>query len=46
MTLACFGDGDASLFYKTGGGMVGGIGHESVRKAAKELTVLARRCPT
>ncbi|MFL6197358.1 MAG: hypothetical protein ACJ75H_24440 [Thermoanaerobaculia bacterium] len=43
VTLACFADGDASLYYKTGGGMIGGIGHENVRKAAAEFTTLARK---
>jgi hypothetical protein len=42
VTLVCFADGDASLYYKTGGGMRGGIGHENVRKAAKEFVSLAR----
>jgi hypothetical protein len=41
VTLACFADGDARVYYKAGGGMVGGIGHESVRKAAKEFVALA-----
>jgi hypothetical protein len=43
VTLVCFADGDASLYYKTGGGMIGGIGHENVRKAAQEFTSLARK---
>lgn len=37
VTLACFADGDARVFYRTGGGMIGGISHESVRKIAKEF---------
>ena len=41
VTLACFGSGDASVFYQTGGGMVGGISHEPVRKAAKEFVAQA-----
>lgn len=41
VTLACFADGDAAVFYKTGGGMKGGIGHETVRNAAKEAVALA-----
>ncbi|HVT57041.1 MAG TPA: hypothetical protein VHR45_01460 [Thermoanaerobaculia bacterium] len=41
VTLACFADGDARVLYKTGGGMIGGISHESVRNAAKELIALA-----
>jgi hypothetical protein len=43
VTLACFADGNASLYYKTGGGMIGGISHENVRKAAQEFTTLARK---
>lgn len=42
VTLACFADGDARVFYKTGGGMIGGIGHESVRKIAKDFIGLAQ----
>lgn len=42
VTLACFADGDARVYYQTGGGMIGGIAHESVRKAAKELVALSR----
>jgi hypothetical protein len=43
VTLACFANGDARLYYKTGGGMVGGISHEKVRKAAQEFAALARK---
>jgi hypothetical protein len=43
VTLACFADGDAGLYYKTGGGMKGGLAHESVRKAAKEFVALAQK---
>ncbi len=43
VTLACYADGDASLVYQTGGGMVGGIGHESVRKAAKDFIALSHK---
>ncbi|HEY0513508.1 MAG TPA: hypothetical protein VGH73_16480 [Thermoanaerobaculia bacterium] len=43
VTLVCFADGNASLYYKTGGGMVGGVSHENVRKAAQEFTALARK---
>jgi hypothetical protein len=43
VTLAAFADGDARLYYKTGGGMVGGISHESVRKAAHEFVDLSRK---
>lgn len=43
VTLACFGDGNASLYYQSGGGMVGGIAHEPVRKAAKGCIALAQQ---
>lgn len=43
VTLVCFADGGASLYYKTGGGMIGGIGHENVRKAAQEFVSLTRK---
>src|SRR5262245_25828757 len=35
VTLACFADGDAKIFYQSGGGMIGGIAHETTRNAAK-----------
>ncbi|HSG41054.1 MAG TPA: hypothetical protein VLE27_15560 [Thermoanaerobaculia bacterium] len=40
VTLACFADGDAGVYYKTGGGMKGGIGHETVRNASREAIAL------
>ena len=43
VTLACFANGEANLYYRTGGGMVGGIAHENVRNAAKELVALAQQ---
>ena len=43
LTLACFADGDAGLYYQSGGGMKGGSAHENIRKAAKELMVLAQK---
>jgi hypothetical protein len=43
VTLVCFADGDARLYYKTGGGMVGGISHETVRKAAQDFTAMSRK---
>ncbi|HVR98482.1 MAG TPA: hypothetical protein VMW27_17845 [Thermoanaerobaculia bacterium] len=46
VTLACFADGNAGLYYQTGGGMVGGIAHESVRKAAKECILLTQKALT
>lgn len=43
VTLACFADGDARVYYKTGGGMVGGVSHESIRKASKDLIALTQK---
>jgi len=34
MSLVCFLTGDCSLYFSTGGGMIGGVGHQSVRTAA------------
>jgi hypothetical protein len=36
-TLTAFSSGDASLYYSTGGGVIGGIAHETVRAAARQL---------
>lgn len=41
VTLASFADGDAGVYYKTGGGMKGGIFHDNVRKAAREFVALS-----
>lgn len=41
--LACFANGDAGVYYQTGGGMKGGLAHESVRKASQELIALAEK---
>ncbi|HEX3126926.1 MAG TPA: hypothetical protein VH394_06325 [Thermoanaerobaculia bacterium] len=41
--LACFANGDAGVYYQTGGGMKGGLAHESVRKAVKDLIALAEQ---
>lgn len=41
LTLACFADGDAGLYYRSGGGMKGGIAHDNVRRVAKEFVALA-----
>ena len=43
VTLACFADGDAGIYYKTGGGMKGGGSHENVRRAAKQFITLSHR---
>jgi hypothetical protein len=40
-TLACFATGDASLYFSTGGGIIGGAGHESVRNSSKSFVSAA-----
>jgi hypothetical protein len=42
LTLACFADGDAGLYYQSGGGMKGGGAHENVRRASKAFVALAQ----
>lgn len=36
-TLVCIADGSASIYFSTGGGVIGGGGHESVRLAAMSM---------
>ena len=36
-TVVCFITGDASVYFSNGGGMIGGIAHETVRKAGLNL---------
>jgi hypothetical protein len=36
-TLTSFSSGDASLYFSKGGGVIGGIGHEPVRAAARQF---------
>jgi hypothetical protein len=43
VTLACFADGDARVYYKTGGGMIGGVSHENVRAASRDLVARAQK---
>lgn len=43
VTLACFADGDAGIYYKTGGGMKGGGSHETVRRAARQFIALSHK---
>lgn len=43
LTLACFANGDASLYYQNGGGMMGGLAHEPVRNAVKDFMGLAQK---
>jgi hypothetical protein len=40
-TLVALSDGNASLYLSTGGGYIGGIGHESVRTAAQRMVTVA-----
>jgi len=42
-SLVCYRTGDASLYTSTGGGVLGGIQHESVREAAQNLILLSNR---
>src|SRR5260221_1885309 len=42
-TLACFADGTTSLYFSTGGGMLGAGQHESVRAAASAILAAAAR---
>jgi hypothetical protein len=42
VTLVGLADGDARLYYQTGGGMIGGKDHESVRKAVQEFLAVGR----
>jgi len=36
-TIVAFISGDASFYTSTGGGVIGGIGHENVRNAARKF---------
>ncbi|HSB89542.1 MAG TPA: hypothetical protein VLD63_05905 [Anaerolineales bacterium] len=40
-TLTSFLSGDASLYYSTGGGVLGGVGHAALRDAAKAFVRVA-----
>ena len=42
-TFACFRDGTASLYLSTGGGVIGGGEHESVRSACLEMMSLTNK---
>jgi hypothetical protein len=37
VTLTSYSSGDASLYFSTGGGVLGGVGHETVRNAARQF---------
>lgn len=43
VTLACFADGEAGIYYQSGGGMKGGGSHESVRRTAKQFVALSQK---
>ena len=40
-TILAMSDGSASIYLSSGGGSIGGVGHESIRNAAKAMVVLA-----
>lgn len=42
VTMPCFQTGDVSLYMSTGGAIIGGSGHESVTRPAKEVVVMAQ----
>jgi hypothetical protein len=42
-TFACFGDGTVSLYVSTGGGVIGGGDHESVREACFEMLSITNK---
>jgi len=45
-TLVAVSDGNASVYLSSGGGDIGGGGHEKIRKAAIEMVVLASKFQT
>jgi hypothetical protein len=42
VTLTSYSSGDASLYFSTGGGVIGGVGHETVRSAARQFVSSAQ----
>jgi len=40
-TVVAFSDGSASIYLSSGGGYLGGNGHEAVRKAAQNMVAVA-----
>jgi hypothetical protein len=40
-TVVAFGDGNASLYTSTGGGFIGGAGHQVIRTAAQSMVTTA-----
>jgi hypothetical protein len=43
VTLACLADGTTSLYFSSGGGMIGAGTRESVRKVAREFLLVAEQ---
>jgi hypothetical protein len=43
VTIVALIDGNASLYFSNGGGVIGGVGHDNVRKAAREMSFVADR---
>ena len=41
VTLVSLIDGSASIYFSSGGGVIGGQGHETVRRAARRFTQFA-----
>lgn len=44
VTLVALGNGEASMYFSSGGGVLGGGGYETVRKAAKAFVVFSETC--
>ncbi len=42
-TAIALADGSASIYLSTGGGSIGGAGHESIRKAAQRMVSVAAK---
>jgi hypothetical protein len=42
-TVVAFADGSVSMYYSSGGGVIGAGGHEQIRSAAHQLLVVAER---
>jgi hypothetical protein len=42
-TLVALSDGNASIYLSSGGGSIGGGGHETIRKAARAMVALAAK---
>jgi hypothetical protein len=40
-TVVALSDGNASVYLSSGGGFIGGVSHESIRKAAQKMVAVA-----